>query len=76
MFCTPSSVSSLAGLMRTLEHDRRAFLQVDCLSLSFDVARRGLHGPDSGALSRSYVAHDQQANQRVLPPGVGPGNAS
>ena len=52
MICTHSSVSRLAGLMHTLEHDRRAFLQVDCLSQSFNVARRGMQGPASGALSR------------------------
>jgi hypothetical protein len=59
MICTLSSVSRLAGLMRTLKHDRRAFLQVDCLSQRFNVALRGMQGPASGALSRSYVAHDQ-----------------
>jgi hypothetical protein len=56
--------------MHTLEHDRRAFLQIDCLPQSFNVARRGMHGPCFGALSRSHVAHDQEASPAVLPPGV------
>jgi hypothetical protein len=39
--------------MRTVEHDRRTFLLVDCPSLSFDLACRGVHGPAFGVLSRS-----------------------
>jgi hypothetical protein len=72
MLCTLSGVSGAVGLMRTIEHDRRAFLQVDCPSLSFDLARCGLHGPGFGARGGFQVAHDQQANPRVLLQRVGP----
>src|SRR4051794_8759327 len=56
MVCTLSSVSSLAELMRTIEHDRRPFLQVDCPSLSSNVACHGLHGPGSRVLSLLFGA--------------------
>jgi hypothetical protein len=64
MISTLSSVSRSAGSVRTIEHDRGAFLEVDCPSLSFDLACLGLHGPGSSVLSRSKVPHLRQNSWR------------
>jgi hypothetical protein len=64
MIGTPSSVSGSARSVRTVEHDRRAFLQVDCPSVSFDLACLGLHGPGSGVRSRFQVPHLQEPKTR------------
>jgi hypothetical protein len=59
MISTLSSVSGPAGSVCTIEHDRGAFLEVDCPSLSFDLARLGSHGTGSSILSRSKLGHDE-----------------
>jgi hypothetical protein len=46
--------------VRAVEHDCGAFLEVDCLSVGFDFACLGLHGPGSGVRSRFQVPHLQE----------------
>jgi hypothetical protein len=64
MFRTLSSASGSAGLVCTVKHNRGAFLEPNCPSLGFDLACLGLHGPGSGALSRSKMPHARRAQSR------------